>query len=348
MRKRFFFSQLLALLGIIGSASGQTSTASAPTGFYRLDLAEGFQTVGVSVVNPASFGSWIRSSGSTTITSTDLSVDVGAFLDPTKAYYVEIIEGPGGTSDPLVGHRFEVMVGTTIAAPTANGVVVVDVASERTTWDATTTVPDLTGYRFVLRAHVTLGQVFDPSALHGATDFADADQVQIYDGIGFTIYYVLGNNTNFAQWTAQVGDFSSEDDLPIVPGHGLIFKRSALSPGAVSLRVQGVARTTPFVQPLEAGFNLVAEGFPAPNSLDGKNAYPGVFGNEDRVQLYDGAGFTTYQLYSDGASFNLWVLTGDDQFEDQSMEEIFDYRSSALIDVDTASSDYRISPPYSP
>ena len=282
------------------------------------------------------------------ITASDTTVDVGGLLDATKAYYVEIVEGPVGPADPHVGQRFEVDVATTLAVATGDGVIVVDLGSERTTWQ-TPAVPALAGYRFELRAHVTLGQVFDPFAVYGSASFADADQVQIFNGSGFTLYYVLGDNATFAQWTKQTGgDFTSKDDLPIAPGQGLIYKRSASSPGPVSLRVQGLARMTPFVQPMDSGFNFIAEAFPASNSFDGKGAYPGAFANLDRVQVFNGAGFTTYQLYSDGAENNLWVNVLDGTFASQNLSEIFDYRGAVFVDLENASADYRIDPPYAP
>lgn len=322
-------------------------------GFYRLNLAQGYQTVGVSVVNPSLFGSWINSSAASAITASDPTVDVGGLLDGTKAYYLEIVEGPSGSADLYVGQRFEMDVAVTQSAGTPDGVIILDLDSERTSWQSEAaspaSVPELDGYRFELRAHVTLGQVFDPSALYGSTNFADADQVQVFNGSGFTLYYVLGNNDTFAQWTKQTGgDFSTKDDLPIAPGQGLIYRRSGSSPGPVSLRVKGLARTTPFVQPMRSGFNFVAEAFPASNSFDGKGAYGGVFANLDRVQVFNGTGFTTFQLYTDGGDSNLWVNVLDGGFTNQNLNKIFDYRGAVFVDLETASDSYRIAPPYSP
>ena len=323
------------LIGLSGSLHAASVSASQPIGFYQLELGVGYQTVGVSVVNPALFGSWIASSGETTITSSDGTVDVGSLLDVAKAYYVEAVEGPEGSADPLVGQRFEVDVAATIGGGTADGVVVLKMDAEATTWGdgaAPTSAPDLAGYRFEMRAHVTLGQVFDPSLLYGSTNFANADQIQVFNGSGFSIYYVLGDNNSFAQWTKQAGgNFSSQDNLPILPGQGLIFKRSASSPGPVTLRVRGMARVTPFIQPMREGYNFISEAFPASNSFEGKQAYPGSFHHLDRVQSYNGSGFSTYVLYTDEASTHLWVIGNDSSFSSQNLTNVFDYRGAVFV-----------------
>jgi hypothetical protein len=338
------------LIGLGGSLDGAPMSASQPIGFYQLELGVGYQTVGVSVVNPALFGSWIASSGDSTITSSDATVDIGSLLDEAKSYYVEAVEGPEGTADTLVGQRFEIDVEATVAGGTPNGVVVLEMDAETTTWDSdSATAPDLSGYRFEIRAHVTLAQVFDPSLLYGSTNFAAADQIQVFNGSGFSIYYVLGDNSSFAQWTKQAGgDFASQDDLPIPPGEGLIFKRSSLSPGPVTLRVRGMARVTPFVQPMREGYNFVSEAFPASNSFEGKQAYPGSFGHLDRVQSYNGSGFSTYVLYTDEASTHLWVIGNDSSFSSQNLTKVFDYRGAVFVDLNNPAADYRIDPPYAP
>jgi len=355
MYNSLFTSRLLVLcsllLGVAGSGVGAVASSSQPVGYYQLDLEVGYQTVGVSVVNPALFGSWIDSSTAMTVTASDTSVDIGALMDGTRAHYLEVVEGPEGSEDPLVGQRFEVDVPATIAAATANGVVVLEMDADATTWvndppTTPTTAPDLSGYRFELRAHVTLGQIFDPTLLHGSNNFSEADQIQVFNGSGFTIYYVLGDNSSFAQWTKQSGgDFSSNDRLPIAPGQGLVYKRSPLSSGKITLRVKGVARTTPFVQTMGAGFNFLSEPFPTSNSADGRDAYPGAFQDQDRVQVYNGVGFTTYTLFSDGIDTHLWL---DSQFGTQNATKIFDYRRAVFVDLDRPSTDYRIDPPYAP
>ncbi|MGI9242761.1 MAG: hypothetical protein ACR2RV_18335 [Verrucomicrobiales bacterium] len=334
-----------------GSASGATASSSKPIGYYQLDLDVGYQTVGVSVVNPALFGSWIGSSTATTITSSDTTADIGALMDETRAHYLEVVGGPSGAADPLVGQRFEVDVSATVAAGTADGVIVLEMDAETTTWvndppQVPTTAPALSGYRFELRAHVTLGQIFDPTLLYGSNSFAEADQIQVFNGSGFTIYYVLGDNSSFAQWTKQSGgDFSSNDKLPIAPGQGLVYKRSPQSSGKITLRVKGVARTTPFVQTMGAGFNFLSEPFPTSNSPEGRGAYPGAFNDQDSLQIYDGSGFTTYTLYSDGIETHLWL---DSQFGNQNESKIFDYRRAVFVELDQPALGYRVEPPYAP
>ena len=352
MHNSLIISKLTCLFGLLfglgGVVSAQTTTSSAPMGFYKLDLAVGYQTVGVSVVNSAVFGSWIDSSSTATVTATDASVDVGALLVAEKGYYIEIVEGPTGPTDALVGQRFEVDVATTIGPATGGGVIVLNMEAEATTWanDPPTTpntAPDLAGYRFELRAHMTLGQVFDAGLLYGNSSFANADQVQVFDGAGFTIYYVLKVG-DFTQWTRQGDDlFESQENLPIKPGQGLIFKRSALSSGIVTLRVQGLARVTPFVQPMVAGYNFIAEGFPITTSFTSRGADSADFSNLDRMQLFDGSGFDTYQFYTPG---DTWVDVTDTTYMSQNLSLLFNYRGAVFVELSSPTTDYRIDPPY--
>ena len=99
------------MTGVLRLASGATASVSAPLGYYRLGLEVGYQTVGVSVVNPAIFGAWVQSSSGALVTAKDGAVDVGEMLEQGKAYYLEVVDGPvdggGSICDPLVTHTNE-------------------------------------------------------------------------------------------------------------------------------------------------------------------------------------------------------------------------------------------------
>jgi len=334
----------LFALGTVASGQSSSVSYSAPMGFYRLDLEVGYQAVGVSVINAPAFGSWIESSTSSTLTSTDLTAAIGALLDSDTEYYVEIVEGPNGTADDHVGHRFEVDVASTKS--TADRVVTLDMSSDNGTVSPVDSnppvLPALAGYRFVLREHITLEQAFDPLELNASTNFASADQVQFFNGVGFSTFYVLGNSSA-ARWAKQ-GSFDDRGDEVIPPGQGLIFKRNL---SAVTLRVKGMARTTPFRQRLASGFSLVAEGFPVSKSFDSRNALPTTFSNLDRAQIYNGVGFVTYQLRSSGSN-GIW-LTSSTGLNSQNGVEIFDYRGGVFLDLTSPANNYVIQPPpYAP
>ena len=335
----------MALPFLFGAVNASAALQSPPMGFYSVELKKGDQAVGVSLVNPALFSGTITAVSGNRLGTAALSLDVGGLLTAGKAYYIEIVSGPTGPADALVGHRLEVDVTTTLAATTPNGEIVVIPTSKRST---TTSLAGMAGYQLELREHLTLNKVFPKGQLHGSTSFSDADQVQFFDGNGFEICYVYGRDGQ-AQWTALKG-FASQDGRVIVPGEGLIFKRSNKSPGPVTLRISGVARTTTFVQPLVAGYNYVSSGFPVDGSFADRQAWPLTFQNGDRVKVYQSSGFVTYRLYSQGTAptANLWATLGDSGFTSMNDRPVFGHRSAAFFQLKTAAAGYRYAPPFQP
>ncbi len=111
----------------------------------------------------------------------------------------------------------------------------------------------------------------------------------MFNGSGFTIYYVLGDNSSFAQWTKQAGgDFASKDDLPIPPGQGLIFKRSSLSPGNGDLACAGNGARDALRSAHEGRFNFFSEPFLPRIRSTAEMPIRVPFGHLDRVQSYNG------------------------------------------------------------
>ena len=335
----------MALPFLLGAVTAPAALQSPPMGFYSVEMKKGDQAIGVSLVNPALFSGTITTASGNRLGTVALSLDTGGLLTTGKSYYVEIVSGPVGPADVLVGQRLEVDVTATQAETTPNGEIVVNPTSKRST---TASLAGLTGYQLELREHLTLNQVFPKEKLYGSTNFSDADQVQFFDGNGFEICYVYGRDGQ-AQWTALKG-FASQDGRVILPGEGLIFKRSNKSPGPVTLRISGVARTTPFVQPLVAGNNYVSSGFPVDGSFADRQAWPLTFQNGDRVKLYQSSGFVTYRLYSQGTapSANLWATLGDSSFTSMNDRPVFGHRSAAFLQLKTAAAGYRYAPPFQP
>ncbi|MES2466670.1 MAG: hypothetical protein V4675_05165 [Verrucomicrobiota bacterium] len=332
----------MALPFLFGAVNAPAALQSAPMGFYSVEMKKGDQAVGVSLVNPALFSGTITTASGNRLATAALALDAGGLLTTGKAYYIEIVAGP---ADALVGQRLEVDVTATQAATTPNGEIVVTPTSKRST---TASLAGLTGYQLELREHLTLNQVFPKDKLYGSTSFSDADQVQFFDGNGFEICYVYGRDGQ-AQWTALKG-FASQDGRVILPGEGLIFKRSNKSPGPVTLRISGVARTTTFVQPLVSGYNYVSSGFPVDGSFADRQAWPLTFQNGDRVKIYQSGGFVTYRLYSQGTSpsANLWATLGDSSYTSMNDRPLFGHRSAAFLQLKTAAAGYRYAPPFQP
>ncbi|MFT4637761.1 MAG: hypothetical protein ACI8T1_001071 [Verrucomicrobiales bacterium] len=332
---RVFFKATLTLCCGVSGLFAQSY--SAPKGFYRLDLTVGYQTVGVSIVNQSLLNATIASSSGATITLGE-NFDVSAILEADLAYYVEIINGPSGTGDPQVGQRFEVDTTATVTP----GQIGIDLGAAHNT---DSVLPQLADHTLTLRPHVALNQIFDKAKLHASTSFDNADQVQVFSGGGFSIYYLYGSS-GLSQWV-PFGSFENSDNMSLLPGQGLLFKRSALSSGAISLNVLGVARTNPFVQPLVAGMNFLAEGYPVSLSFEQRHAYGAGFEHGDRTKVFNGSGFETYLLYSQGDVLddNLWTLLGDPLLESQNTSKIFDYSGAVFFELVGADPNYRIESP---
>ncbi len=319
---------------------------TAPQGFYSIELKPGDQAVGVSLVNPALFNGTVAGSAGNRLTLAAPAPDAGSLLTAGKACYVELVAGPSGPLDGMVGHRFEVDVAATLAGPGGAGELVLDLNSRHSTLAV---LPPLAGYAMELREHLTLDQVFPKERLHGSTNFAEADQVQFFNGKGFEICYVYRRGGGQSQWTGQKV-FASQDARVLPPGEGFIFRRSAKGPGPVTLLVSGVARTTPFVQPLAPGNNLVSGGYPVDNSFADRKAWPSGYQDGDRVKAYQSAGFVTYRLYSAGTSIadNRWVALGDRNFTSVNHVPVFDYRRAAFLQLEVGDPAHRYFPSFQP
>lgn len=337
---------LLCTLAVGSSSSllnADVTVSSDPVGYYRVPLITGFQTVGVSLVNSPELITLLGSSSTSSVTSTESSIDVGTLLDSTQSYYVEVIEGPTGTSDAHVGHRFEVDEAATINS-SPDGEIALDLASAQNT---SLPVPNLSNYRVELRQHVTLAEAFDKDPLYADFDLGKADQVQIYNGVSFSTYYLLGNNSTGPKiWGTAA--LQSAENIIIPPGIGVLFKRSPEAATTADVVVTGKVRANPFVQPLLPGFNFVSEPYPVTSNFTDRQALPGDFtpnfdiGLADQVQVYDeaAAAFETYYLAGTATS-HFWLLTTDFT-TDQTNADIFDYRRAVFVKKGSPTLDYRV------
>jgi hypothetical protein len=298
----------------------------------------------MSLVNSPEFVTLVESSGSDSITANEGNVDVGSLLVASKAYYIEVVEGPTGVSDEHVGHRFEVDVAGTIDGGTGDGITKLNMASPTNT---VLSLPDIAGYRMELRAHITLAEAFPKEPLFASFDYGLADQVQVFTGSSFSAVYLLGSNGegDLKAW-ANFGGTIVLDDLPILPGQGLLYKRSSQAPANTDLIMSGKVRANPFFQRLDPGFNFVAEAFPVTGTFTTRDALPNSFvpsfdiGLADQVQVFNGSSFTTYFLAGD-ANLHAWLLTTDFN-TDQTNSAIFDYKRSVFVKKSNATTNYRV------
>ncbi len=333
------------LIAATPRASADITVSSDPVGYYRIPLVVGYQTIGVSLVHSPVFVTALASSDADTVTATEATVDVGALLDASKQYYIEVVAGPTGINDTLVGHRFEVNETVTINAGTPNGAIELDPTAEINT---AFPVPNLAGYRIELRPHVTFAEAFSKDPLYASFDLGLADQVQIYNGSSFKAYYLLGwTNLNDGPRYWMTFNFQIVDNQIIPPGTGVLYKRSGQAPGPVDLVISGKVRANPFYQTLDPGFSFISEPYPVSSSFTTRNAFPSAFnysfdiGLADQVQVYDGTSFTTYFLAGGASTAKIWLLTNNFLIN-QNDNTIFDFRRSVFVKKSNPALGYRI------
>lgn len=342
------FSPRLLILALAAalSSQGATTSYSPPVGGARITFAQGTRFTGMPFVNPAVKLGVIASNTSQVITLDDSDANMATALSGGTAYYLEITAGPEIT---YVGDRFEVDVATTTA--TANHTITVTAGSPTNTLAS---LPDtLDGYTFVVRPHVTLGQLFgtkDNELMHGSTVASSADQVVFLNPQtqGFSTYFYLRNSTGtLAQWTLIGGGSTNRDNTVIPPGVGMIVHRN--NPTPVTLTWHGGIRQNSFVQPLVAGLNLVAEPLPLASSpmeraLTYANGVTGstIASSADQVLLPTGSGYQTYFLLRNSTgSLEQWTLIGGGSTSHNDTK-LFNPTTAVFIRKNLADPDYSI------
>jgi len=299
------------------SPSSGPSTATAPLGVLCPLFSPGTRFAGMSLINTTVCRDVISSHTATGLTLGTGGRNLGALLDASATYFVEITGGPVST---YVGDRLEVDVAATKAA--ANNTLFVVPSSPRSTLAALPVSSGLTGYTVAVRPHVTLGQLFGVkgnTVMQGAAVVSSADQILLLNSQtqGFETYYLLRNASgSIVQWTKIGGGSASQDNLPIAAGVGMTVIRNGATP--LTLVWFGEMRLNAFAQPFVAGNNLVSQPFPFDQSpmqrmMTHANGFTGsaILGNADQIQVYSNAAIQTYYLLRNASgSIEQWTLVG--------------------------------------
>ena len=160
-----------------------------------------------------------------------------------ESYFLEVVGQADGSNSTTVGQRFE--INESASASAGAGVVVVDSNSALNT-SAASTLATLVGARVVIRPHWTLKSIFGSgsgTSLNASETVAKADQVYLWNGAGFSVYYLRKGAS--PEWRSVSGGATNQDGVIVPPGVGLYFRRQD---GAASFSVVGEVRATPFVQ----------------------------------------------------------------------------------------------------
>ena len=156
--------------------------------------------------------------------------------------------------------------------------------------------------------------------LVAGNDATTADQIQVWDGTGFTIYFYRANKTTFPKWTlgpgwvknGAVGTLTTD---VVKRGYGVWFARPADKP-AGSITVSGAINAASKTHDIMAGFNMISSAFPCDFKFNGGAidwaACGAVAGNDattsDQIQVWDGKGFSIYFYRANKTTFPKWTL----------------------------------------
>jgi hypothetical protein len=138
------------------------------------------------------------------------------------AFYLEV------TSGDQEGQRFDITSASGNTVTLAN-----DSALHGATapYNTLTGAPpaSLSGDKVVIRRHWTLGDVFPPTGFGSTTDPATADQVKLYIGGAWVIYW-LYNDSGTPRWV-KTGDntFGNQNSVILAPGQGLYFNNNTVA-----------------------------------------------------------------------------------------------------------------------
>lgn len=278
-----------------------------------------------------------------------------------SGFYLEV------TSGDNEGHRFD------IASASGNTVTLVNDASLHASTAPFSTLTggppsDLTGDAVVIRRHWTLDEIFPPSGF-GATDSqSTADQVQIFAGGAWTIYWLYDENDGnpaTARWVDSADSgLAGQGATVIPPGQGMFFNsRSSVT----SILACGEVRPNDFIRPLSSANNLVGGGYPvdqSANSTNGRamNLATGFFGSRDfktadsffvwnADNAIGAAGYGTYFLLNGAPvqpSIIRWVKIGDTAIAPRDSEVLLRGNRSVFIRAKNPLMEYMIPSPWTP
>ncbi|EIP96658.1 fibronectin type III domain-containing protein [Opitutaceae bacterium TAV1] len=317
--------------------TGADSTVKGiPYGSLAYSADVGTQLIGIPLVNLASFAGKVSEvSGFTFTVGGDPSHDIGAVLTSGASYYIEITNDSanGGLYE---GDRFDVDTAATIAA--ANGTLVLKASAENTIQG--NPPAELVGVSFVLREHITLGQLL--TRLPGF--FVANDQITMRkDGGAQATFKYNGTRWNLG--------LTNSNAVSIYPGVGFFLTRT--SDSATATWFSGVVRMNNFAQPIQAGNQILAEGYPVDSapapSVSGRasrlftNDTGGAFSNGDSMTAYNPA-TRTLATYTYRTSTTRWVLGLSNANETM----MFQATKAVYLTTATANPDYVQSLPVTP
>jgi hypothetical protein len=283
MKPKSFKTILALALLAPGALFAQTTATTTPVGYEEIDLATGFNYMGLRLHSTPVIAGTFETVNNTTLA--DTGVDIAAALATGKTYIVEITDTAG------VGAVAEIVKAdvTTDTISTANGFAALGVTA---------------GAKYLIREAATLASTFGATNTFGLTPGysgpGDADLVYVPDGAGgFTQYFYDEDETSWKN--AETNTAVDATSVPLVYLDGIIVFANA----AETIVVSGEIKKEAAYQLVKPGFNYLSSLFPVDATLasafNGSLASinPGYSGPGDADLIYVVNGATINQYFYD-------------------------------------------------
>jgi uncharacterized protein (TIGR02597 family) len=243
--------------------------------------------------------------------------NLASSLEPGESYYVEV------TSGENEGRRYDVVSANGGRITLANDS---DIHAATAPFNTNAGAPpaDLAGDTIEMHRHHLLSGLFPPSGFGATGSQATADDVQVFAGGAWKIYWLYDNGSTKKWVDAADAGMADAGATVIPPGQGMFF-HNRFTPK--TLLAFGEVRESDFIRPLQIGSNLVGGGYPinqSINSTGGRamNIASGFFGSRDfktadsvfiwkTDETATATGYNTYYLLNAGPSLQRWVKVGD-------------------------------------
>jgi uncharacterized protein (TIGR02597 family) len=289
------FIALLSGAALLASSSVfAASVATDPVGYVTLTVngtggagSSAISVLGAPLENAADASAALTAVAGTTLTSGTSAWTPGAFA---STHYVQITSGVNaGISATVTGN-------TDTTLTTAEDISSLLAGDES----------------FMVRAYTTLADVFgaaNESGIGSGANAAVADEILVYNGAGFDIYYYQeGAAFGGDGWRTSVNAFTNQAGAPLPSGLALVVKRK--QDADVSVVVTGNVLTTDSFVPVEGGVNWLSGANPIDYTLasyfgaDGGDLQSGAnaAAADEILVPKDGGGFDIY-YYQEGAAF---------------------------------------------
>jgi hypothetical protein len=326
-------------------SDGVSTAYTNVDGFTRRTYPAGCTSGSVPYVEcPTASGRVTSASGSTLdVAASAGSSSVAAALAPSVQYYLQITDGENE------GHRFELDEAATTA-----GTIAIDLASSLNTQSSLPV--SLANDNWVIRPHVTLGDLFPKDNFTPGATATTADRVLFYTNGTWTTYWLRTGPPR--KWIRN-GDASLEDQSSLIvpPGTGFYTHPRTT---AATVTYAGQVLEHDLVVPLVAGSTLVGAPWPLDQSpvSRGMTAAAGFQSTKnpataDSIQFWNGDsvanknGYTSSSFLTVGGT-GRWVATADSSLVSQNNSLIFDDFHSAILKVATAKPNYTMPLPWTP